>query len=287
MNYQVVKKNKVLLFDGAMGTMIKSYGLNINNSIEIYNFTEEETIKRIHRDYIKAGADIITTNTFGANKIRFKNDKYDIEEVISKGIKIAKEARDGNDRILIAYDIGPTGVGVKPVGTLTFDEAYEIFKKQIIIAEENEVDLILIETILNLEECKAAIKAARDYSKLPVLCTFTLNMDGELFDGNSIENAIKEVNKLDIEAVGINCSPGVKDIYIIVEKIKELTEKEIMVQPNTRCYIDNLKDFIEISENEFSEEILKCIKKGAKIIGGCCGTTPRYTKKIKEKLSKL
>lgn len=287
MNYKEIKKSDILLFDGAMGTMIKSYGLNIDNSIEIYNFTEEETIKKIHRDYIKAGADIITTNTFGANEIRFKDDKYDIEEVISKGIKVAKEARDGNDKILIAYDIGPTGVGVKPVGTLTFDEAYEIFKKQIIIAVENEVDLIVIETILNLEECKAAIKAAKDCSNLPVFCTFTLNGEGKLFDGNSIEDAIKEVNKLDIEAIGINCSPGVKDIYIIIEKMKELTEKDVMVQPNTRCYMNNLKDFIEISENEFSEEILKCIKKGAKIIGGCCGTTPRYTQKIKEKLSKL
>lgn len=287
MNYKEIKKNDILLFDGAMGTMIKSYGLNINNSIESYNFTEEEKIKRIHREYIKAGADVITTNTFGANKIRFKNDKYDIEEIIIKGIKIAKEAQEGNDKILLAYDIGPTGVGVKPVGTLTFNEAYEIFKKQIVIAVENEVDLILIETILNLEECKAAIKSAKDCSNLPVFCTFTLNGEGKLFDGNSIENAIKEVDKLNIEAIGINCSPGAKDIHIIIEKIKKLTEKDIMVQPNTRCYINNLKTFIEISENEFSEEILKCIEKGATIIGGCCGTTPRYINKVKEKLNQL
>lgn len=287
MNYKIDNKNKVLLFDGAMGTMIKSYGLDINNSIETYNFTEEEMIKRIHREYINAGADIITTNTFGANEIRFKNDKYDIEEVISKGIKVAKEARKGNEGILIAYDIGPTGVGVKPIGGLNFDEAYEIFKKQIIIAVENEVDLILIETVLNLEECKTAIKAAKDYSNLPILCTFTLNKDGKLFDGSKIENAIKEVDKLDVEAIGINCSPGVKDIYIITEKIKALTGKDIMVQPNTRCYMNNSKTYIEINEKEFSEEILKCIEKGATIIGGCCGTTPIYTRKLKEKLSKL
>ena len=287
MSYKEVKKKGVLLFDGAMGTMIKSYGLNINNSLEIYNFTEEETIKKIHREYIKAGADIITTNTFGANEFRFKSNKYTIEEVISKGIKVAKEAREDNDRILIAYDIGPTGVGVKPIGTLTFDEAYEIFKKQIIIAVENKVDLILIETILNLEECKAAIKASKDYSNLPVICTFTLNRDGKLFDGNSIENVIKEVDKLDIEAIGINCSPGVKDICMIIEKIKELTKKDVIVQPNTRCYMKDLKNFIEIFEEEFSEEILKCIEKGAIIVGGCCGTTPNYIKRVKEKLTEL
>lgn len=287
MSYKTVKKQRLLYFDGAMGTMIKSYGLSINDSIEVYNFTEEETIKKIHREYIKAGADIITTNTFGANEFRFRSDKYTIEEVIRKGIKVAKEAREGNEKILIAYDIGPTGIGVKPIGKLTFAEAYESFRKQIIIAVQNEVDLILIETILNLEECKAAIKASKDYSNLPVFCSFTLNRDGKLFDGTSIEDAIMEITKLDIEAIGINCSPGVKDIYKLIEKIKFFTKKDVIVQPNTRCYIDNLNNFVDISEEEFSEEILMCIKRGAKIIGGCCGTTPKYIRMLKEKIGKL
>ena len=287
MNYKQFKNRGIVLFDGAMGTMIKSYGLNIDNNLEIYNFTEEEIIKKIHKDYIEAGANILTTNTFGANKIRFKDDKYSIEEIISKGIKIAKEAKGGNNNVVIAYDIGPTGVGVKPNGKLYFNEAYDIFKDQVIIAAKNEVDLILIETILNLDECKAAVKAAKDYSELPVFCTFALNSDGKLFDGNTIEEAIKEINKLEVEAVGINCSPGARDIYKIVEKIKALTEKSIIVQPNIRCYIDKFNNFIEISENEFLEEILKCIEKGADIVGGCCGTTPSYIKNIKKKVNKL
>ncbi|MDU6339974.1 MAG: homocysteine S-methyltransferase family protein [Clostridium sp.] len=287
MNFKEIKNKGILLFDGAMGTMIKRYGLNINNNPEIYNFTEEDTIKKIHKEYIKAGSNVITTNTFGANDIRLKNSKYSIEKIIRKGIMIAKEVKGDNEDILIAYDMGPTGVGVNATGKLTFDEAYEIFKKQVIIASKGGVDLILIETILSLDECKAAVKAVKDYSNLPVFCTFTLDNDCKLFDGNTIEKAIEDMNKLEVDAVGINCSPGINGIHKIVKKINTLTTKNIIIQPNTRCYMNNLKEFIEISENEFSKEILKCIEEGAKIVGGCCGTTPEYIRRIKEELSKV
>lgn len=287
MDFVRLLKNDVLIIDGAMGTMLKEIGLDIKKTIEVYNFTRRDIVKEIHEKYIESGANIITTNTFGANDIRFKNNEYSIEETICEAINIAKEARKDKEDVYIAYDIGPTGIGVKPLGKLNYEEAYEIFKKQIITAASNNVDFILIETVINLEEAKVAIRAAKDNSNLPIFCTITLDKEGKAFDGNILEDVIFEIDKLNVDALGINCSPGAKDMYKIIEIISKYTEKVIIVKPNTKYYEANSKDFSEMLEDEFSNEIIKCIKAGARIIGGCCGTTPKYIEKIKEKISKM
>lgn len=287
MDFKKLLENEVLIFDGAMGTMLKEMGLDIKKTIEVYNFTHRDIVKEIHEKYIEAGSNIITTNTFGVNDIRFKNDEYSIEEIICKAINIAKEARKGKEGVYIAYDIGPTGIGVKPLGKLDYKKAYEIFKKQIITADSNNVDFILIETVINLEEAKVAIRAAKDNSNLPIFCTVTLDKEGKAFDGNTLEDLILEIDKLNVDALGINCSPGAKEIYKIIERISNCTEKNIIVEPNTRYYEPNTNNFSEMLEEEFSNEIIKCIKSGARIIGGCCGTTPKYIKKIKEKIDEM
>lgn len=280
-------KEHIVLMDGAMGTMIAKKGLSLNNGPEIYNFTNEKIIRSIHEEYIEAGANIILTNTFGANNIRLKNINYSSEEVIKKAIKIANDARGERENVFIALDIGPTGEGVKPSGKLNSNEVYDIYKSQVIIAEKERVDLIFIETILDIEEAKIAIKAAKENSSLPIFCSFTLKSDGNTFDGRRAEEAALELYNEGIQGVGINCSPGPKDIYKLVNRIVSSVLCPVIVKPNLRVYDGKEKNrFYEQENHEFAKEMKLCVEVGAKIIGGCCGSTPNYIKAIKGEIEK-
>ncbi|MBV7275515.1 homocysteine S-methyltransferase family protein [Clostridium sp. PL3] len=269
--------NKFIFFDGAMGTMLQKEGLKVGELPETLNITNSETIKRIHKQYIDAGADIIITNTFGANELKYSTSEYSVEDVITAGVNNAREVADDK---LVALDIGPTGQIMEPSGTLSFETAYELFKKQVIIGERAGADVILIETMSDLYEAKAAILAAKENSSLPVLCTMTFQEDGRTLMGTDPKTMVFVLEGLGVDALGVNCSLGPKELMPIVEEILKYASIPVMVQPNAGLpRYDGEKTVYDIKAGEFAEYIKIMAQKGVRIFGGCCGTDPEFINK--------
>lgn len=273
-------KSNILVFDGAMGTMLQKEGLKLGENPEIFNIEESEKVKNVHVQYIENGAMVITTNTFGANELKLENTKYKVEEIIDAAISIAKDARK-NKKVYIALDIGPIGELLEPMGTLSFDKAYNIFKRQMIQGEKSGADLILIETMTDLYEAKAALLAAKENTKLPVFCTMSFDESGRTFTGCTPESMAITLGALGADAIGINCSLGPKEIFPIVKRIKEVTNLPIMAQPNAGLPKLSFGETIyDLMAEEFKYWVNEFIKEGVSIIGGCCGTTPEFIKEL-------
>ncbi len=278
-------KEKFLMFDGAMGTMLQKEGLKGGELPESYNILYPEIIYKIHKEYIDAGADIITTNTFGANRLKLKDSEYSISQIISEGVKIAKKAADDK---FVALDIGPTGQMMEPIGNLTFDEAYEIFKEQIIAGEAAGVDIVLIETFIDLYESRAAILAAKENSNLPIICTMTFEANGRTLTGTDPITMVQVLEGLGVNGIGINCSLGPKELKPIVEEILKYASIPVIVQPNAGLpELKNGNTVYDLTPEDFAKEIEDMATKGVAIFGGCCGTNPDFVKEVKKKLNKL
>lgn len=275
---------EIILFDGAMGTMIQKKGLSLENGVECFNISEKDIICDIHKEYINAGANIITTNTFGANELKLKKYGYTVEEIIDSAVNIAKEAvADRN--VKIALDIGPIGQLLEPMGTLSFDRAYEIFKRQILQGVKSGADIILIETMTDLYEAKAAVLAAKENSNLPVFCTMSFEENERTFTGCTPESMVITLEGLGVDAIGVNCSLGPKEIKPIIQRILKVANKKVIVQPNAGLPKMNGEVAIyDIDKNEFSNYMVEFLSLGADILGGCCGTTPEYIATVREKI---
>lgn len=269
-------KDGILIFDGAMGTMLQDRGLKLGDLPEALNITSPETVVEIHKTYIDAGANVITTNTFGVNAIKLKDSSYKVEKLIEGAVKNAKEAIGDKD-LAIALDIGPIGELLEPMGTLSFESAYDIFKEQVIQGVKSGVDLILIETMTDLYEAKAAILAAKENSNLPVFCTMSYEEDGRTFTGCNLLSMVMVLEGLGVDALGVNCSLGPKEIEPLIDEILKISKLSIMVQANAGLptIVDD-KTVFNISPDEFAIYSAKFAKKGVKIIGGCCGTTDKH-----------
>lgn len=274
-----------LIFDGAMGTMLQQKGLKAGEAPEVFNIEKPNIVLDIHNRYIEAGADIITTNTFGANEIKLKNMSYSVEKVIKAGVDIARKASKGK---FVALDIGPTGQILKPIGTLEFERAYDIFKRQIIVGSNMGVDLILIETMSDLYEMKAAILAAKENTNLPVFATMTFQDNKRTLMGTDPKTMVFVLEALGVDALGINCSLGPKEFHLIMDEILKYTSIPVIARPNAGLpiYKDG-KTTYDIMPEEFSKEIVKMANKGVSIFGGCCGTNPDYIKAISKKLYRI
>lgn len=284
MNLNEALEKQILIFDGAMGTMLQTIGLKVGELPEVLNFTESEKIIEVHKKYIEAGANIITTNTFGASEKKLEGSGFTVEEVISKAIENAKEASKG-EKVFIAQDIGPIGELLEPAGTLKFEDAYECFKKQVLAGCEKGVDLILIETMTDLYEAKAAVLAAKENSKLPVFCTMSFGEDGRTFIGCSAASMVTVLQGLGVDALGINCSLGPKEIEAILDEVLKLSQIPVLVQPNAGlpcvCHGETV---FNVSPSEFADYGTRFIEKGARIIGGCCGTTYKHIESLVNQL---
>lgn len=277
-------KDNILIFDGAMGTMLQNRGLKLGELPEVLNIEKPNIIIDIHKAYVDAGCNIITTNTFGANSIKMREGKYSSSTIIEKAIENAKAARKETP-CYIAYDMGPLGELIEPMGTLSFHEAYEIFKEQVEVAVKCEVDCILIETMTDLYEAKAAVLAAKENSNLPVFCTMSFERDGRTFTGCTPIIMTTVLQGLGVDALGINCSLGPKEIYPLIKEVLKYSKIPVMVQPNL-----GLPEFIEgntefhVPLEEFVEYGKKFIDEGVRIIGGCCGTTDIHINGLKKAL---
>ena len=276
MDFNQLLKNKFVFLDGAMGTELQARGLKLGGVPEILNFTHPEWIEDIHKTYISAGANIIYTNTFGSNRYKLEETDKTTEEVITEAIKIAKSACKGTDT-LVALDIGPIGQLLEPTGSLSFEEAYDIFKEQIIAGKD--ADVIVFETMTDLYEIKAAVLAAKENSSKPVLCTMTFEQNLRTFTGCSISSMAMTLQGLGVDALGLNCSLGPKELLPVVKELVKWTSIPVIVKPNAGLPNPETNTY-DISPQEFSDYMIELSKLGVKIFGGCCGTTPKFIKSL-------
>lgn len=280
-------KTQRIFFDGGSGTYFQSCGLKPGEMPEIWNITHPETVKKMHTEYLLSGSDIITANTFGANILKFppENGGYSLEDIISAALKNAKDAilsvSDGKKRY-VALDLGPTGRLLKPLGDLSFDEAAEIFAKTVKLGVKYGADLILAETMNDSLETKAAVLAAKENSSLPLFVTNAYDENGKLMTGASPEAMVAMLEGLKVDALGINCSLGPEKMLPITEKILKYSSIPVIVNPNAGLpAIRDGKTVYDVSADGFAHSMKKIAAMGANILGGCCGTTPEYIKKMK------
>jgi len=273
---ELIKQGTVLL-DGAMGTMLQNAGLEAGAAPELLNIDKPELIEDIHRKYVEAGSQIVYANTFGANRYKLKNNS--VKEIISAGISIAKKAC--GKKALVALDIGPIGQLLEPSGTMTFEEAYDIFKEQIIAGES--ADVIVFETMTDLYELKAAVLAAKENSRQPIVCTMTFEENRRTFTGCCVSSMALLLNGLGVDAVGINCSLGPSQLIPICKELLEWTDMPVVLKPNAGLP-DPVTGKYDVSPEEFAEQMKYAASCGVKIFGGCCGTTPEYISALKKAL---
>lgn len=284
MNFNEYIKKNIVIFDGAMGTMLQKKGLELGQVPETLNIAERDKIIEIHKEYIQAGANVITSNTFGANELKLAKCGYTVEEIIDAAISLANEAKEDKE-VFVALDMGPIGELVEPMGTLSFDNAYDIFKRQVVQGVKSGADLILIETMTDLYEMKAAVLAAKENSDLPVLATMSFEKDHRTFTGCLPSSMAITLEGLGVDGLGINCSLGPNEIYPIVEELMKWTDVPVLVQANAGLpVVRNNEACYDVNEEEFADVALKFVQLGVRMVGGCCGTTPEYIKAIKEKL---
>ena len=279
--------DKIIIFDGAMGTMLQSMGLKSGELPEILNIKESDKIIEIHKGYIDSGAKVITTNTFGANERKLEKSGFTVEEVIDRAIENAREASK-NRNVFIALDIGPIGELLEPEGTLSFDDAYNIFKRQVVQGIKSGADLVLIETMTDLYEAKAAVLAAKENSSLPVFCTMSFESDRRTFMGCSAASMAMVLQGLGVDALGVNCSLGPKEIEPVLDEILSISKVPVMVQPNAGLpCICGGETVFNVSPEEFAYYGKKFVQKGVRIIGGCCGTTYSHIKSLSSSLENI
>lgn len=263
-----------LLFDGGMGTLVQAAGLHTVHEVpDLLNLTHPEAIVAIQRQYVEAGADCITTNTFNTNRLKLANAGATVAEVYAAAAANARVA----GAPLVAGDIGPTGALLEPLGTLTFDEAFAIFAEQARAAEAAGCDLIVVETMADLLEAKAAVLAAVESTTLPVFATMTFGEDGRTFLGTTPAIAAATLSALGASAVGLNCSLGPTELAPLVGELAPHDRALVMAQPNAGLpRIQDGETVFDVGPNEFAQAMEAILDAGATVVGGCCGTTPDH-----------
>ena len=284
MNIKELLNKKRLYIDGGMGTLLQKRGLSAGKLPENWNLTHPEDITDIHLSYLKSGSNIITTNTFGANSLKFKN----LTEIIPAAINNAKKAIelfDGNkEECFVAFDVGPLGKMLEPLGDMPFEKAVEIFSESIRIGAESGADLIIIETMTDSYETKAALLAAKESCDLPVFVTNAYDETGKLLTGASPKAMIALLEGLRADAIGINCSLGPHQMKGIAEEYIRYSSLPVIVSPNAGMpRTENGKTVFDVDAEEFSLVMKEIAEMGAAVLGGCCGTTPDYIRATVEK----
>lgn len=262
---------ELLFFDGAMGTMLQKSGLKSGELPENLNLTAPAQIEAIHKAYLAAGANIIKSNTFGANGLKYENPA----EVIQAGLAIARRAAAPYDA-WVALDLGPTGKLLKPLGELAFEDAYALYREQILTGKDM-ADLILLETMGDLYEIKAALLAAKENCDLPVVVTMIFGDNGRLLTGADVQTAALTIEGLGADAIGFNCGFGPEQMLPLTEELARVTSLPIVINPNAGLpEVINGSTVYNVSETEFAEKMAELVSLGASAVGGCCGTTPDY-----------
>ena len=278
---ELLKQKGPVILDGGMGTLLQARGISIDSSPELAAVDHPDWLCDIHRSYVDAGSQIIYTNTFGANREKLRRTGKSVEEVVSASLKVAREA--AGDRALVALDVGPIGQLLEPIGTLGFEEAVDIFAQ--IIEAGPEADLIAIETMTDLQECRAALLAAKEHSSLPVLVSLSYEASGRTFLGCSPASAALTLTGLGADVIGINCSLGPREMPALVKELTRWTELPIAIKPNAGLP-DPQTGGYDITAEEFAASLADLADLGVKLFGGCCGTNPQYISLLVQELAK-
>lgn len=279
---------ELLFLDGGMGTLLQAEGLKPGELPETWNIKKKEKIIDIHRAYFEAGSDIVLANTFGANILKFSDNTYTLEEVIHAAIENVREAakrRSTEKReYYVALDVGPTGKLLKPAGDLSFEEAYDAFAQTMRIGVKAGADLVYIETMSDTYEVKASILAAKEETDLPVFATMIFDEKGKLLTGADVPSVVALLEGLRVDALGINCGMGPKQMIPILKEIREYTSLPIIVKPNAGLPKQMAGEtYYDVNAEEFAEVMSEIVALGACVIGGCCGTTPEHILAMTEK----
>lgn len=272
---------ELLFFDGGMGTLLQERGLKPGELPEVWNIEHTEEVFDIHRQYFEAGSDMVLANTFGANALKFHSDEYELEDIVTAAVVSAKEGanfgvHDGRE-VYVALDVGPTGKLLKPMGDLSFEDAYAAFAETMRYGEEAGADLIHIETMSDTYEVKAAVLAAKENTKLPVFVTMIFDEKGKLLTGGDVPGVVALLEGLRVDALGMNCGLGPEQMIPILKEVRKYTSLPIIVKPNAG--LPKQKDgitYYDVEPERFAETMQKLVELGACVIGGCCGTTPEH-----------
>ena len=279
---QALETNGILMLDGGMGTMLQNAGLPLGVAPETYNLSHPEIVSGIHQAYIKAGSQVVFSNTFGANAHKLQGTGLTVEQAVQAGVRCAKKAAEPYGAF-VGLDIGPLGELLAPMGTLSFETAYALFAEQMEAGAAAGADAVFIETMTDLKEAKAAVLAAKEHTDLPVFCTMSFEKDHRTFTGCSLSAMALTLDGLGVTALGMNCSVGPVEMLPMVEELRKWTNLPLIIKPNAGLpeMVDGRTTY-SITREEYVQAMQKIIGAGVQIVGGCCGTDPAYIKALKE-----
>lgn len=266
-----------IFLDGAMGTMLQEQGIDLGPVPEVLNITQPETVQNIQRQYIEAGADIICTCSFGVNEHKIRGCGYTVEQLIGSAVENARKAVSGTSA-KVALDIGPIGRMLEPNGNLSFEEAYSVFKRQILAGRG--ADIVTIETMTDLYELKAALLAAKENTDLPVICTMSFEANRRTFTGTQVRSMALTAESLGADAVGMNCSLGPSEFKPLMEELSQWTRLPLVSKANAGLPDPATGQYM-VGPEEFAQTTAELIPYGVKLIGGCCGTTPEFIRALR------
>ena len=285
---QQLQQKKILVSDGAWGTMLQGKGLKPGDCPEEWNITNSEAVKSIASAYKEAGADIVLTNSFGGSKLKLASFGYEdrTEEFNKAATKLSKEA--AGDNVFVFASVGPTGQFLIPLGTTTEEQMIENFKIQIRGLADGGADVILVETMTDLGEAASAVKAAREVCNLPIAVTMTFDKGKQGYRtmmGTSVEQAVETFVDLEVDILGTNCGNGIEQMVEIITEFRQYTDKYLIAHPNAGMpkLVDG-KTVFEQTPDDMAEKVHNLIHAGANIVGGCCGTSPGHIKAIAQKI---
>lgn len=279
---------ELLFFDGGMGTLLQERGLKTGEVPETWNLLHPEVIRQIAREYLLAGSNVVSANTFGVNSFKCKNLEYGVDELVGAGVRLAREAiAQVSDECgssaprYCALDIGSLGKLLKPLGEISFDEAYNAFREVVIAGDRAGADLILIETVSDSYEIKAAVLAAKENSDLPVVVTMIFDEGGKLLTGGDVASATAMLEGLGVDAIGFNCGLGPEQMKTLMPQLTGCCSLPIVINPNAGLpVVVNGQTMYTVEPDEFAKSMRTLVEMGASAVGGCCGTTPKHIERV-------
>ncbi|MDZ7372521.1 MAG: homocysteine S-methyltransferase family protein [candidate division KSB1 bacterium] len=288
---ELVQSGEVVLFDGAIGTMLQARGLAPGDPAERWLLDHPEEVVRLHRDYVAAGAQVLTTNSFGGSRFKLSNwlDPSRAREVNRLAAQLAREA--AADRAYVAGSVGPTGVFLEPLGPVSRQEMWEAFAEQVQGLAEGGADLIIIETQMDLNEALVAVEAARAVSQLPVIANMTYSPGKAGYRtlmGNTVQECVQALEAAGADLVGTNCGTGIDDMIQVVREMKQVAHRPILAEPNAGLpQLEQGRTVYKETAEEMAAKLASLIQAGAQVVGGCCGTTPEHIRLFRLALDTL
>ena len=276
------KRDEFLILDGAMGTVLQQNGLPPGGQPELLNLTRPELIASVHRAYAEAGSQVVYSNTFGASAQKLARTGHSVEEIVHAGVRLAREAVAGTGAA-VALDVGPLGELLEPMGALSFEDAYASFRQIMRAGADAGADLIVIETMTDLYETKAALLAAKENTQLPVFVTMSFEQSGRTFTGCTVVSMARTLEGLGADAIGVNCSLGPEQLEPLLRQLCENTRLPVIAKPNAGLP-DPVDGHYDLSPADFARAQAVCARTGVSILGGCCGTTPDYIRALRAAL---